>query len=647
MRPEGRPETGTRRPGGLCARLAVFVVLLSGLAVFSTAPASALEIFGLRIFGEPEADETEIVDPVAYSVTFEMGASADSELEDALKEASLLVREADRPVSGALGLIARARNDRERLVAALYEKARYNGVVTIRIAGRALDEIPPDAEFDRNGPVPVAISVDSGDVFVLGDIRLEGDAAGLAPARFGLIPGGNAESAAILKAERDMVRALKEEGRPLARVVSREVVADSATTELDLTIELEAGPVAPYGETTVEGSDKVDRDFIAYMAGLERGETYSPKDMDAARERLQNLEVFNSVSLTEAGALNPDGSIPITVNVSERKHRYFGVGATISSTDGGGIEGYWGHRNLFGRAEKLRIEGSISRIGSTANLGMLNYNAAILFEKPGVLGPPSKFISSVKASFEHPQAYDRFSVDARAGIRRDLTREQTVSAELRVEWSSVTDSFSPVVPRRHLLVSIPLEHVYDGRDNRLDPTQGHRFLINVEPTRDLFSGANFVKMRGEASIYRALDSEDRMVVAARVAAGSIVGAPLAAIPADRRFYAGGGGSVRGYAYQGVGPRDATNTPTGGRSFAEASLEMRIKINDKFGLVPFVDAGTVSAGTVPGASMWQFGAGLGFRYLTGFGPLRVDAAVPLNRRPGDPSFGVYAGIGQAF
>ena len=646
MRPPITHTTSRRRRGSLSARLALACALCAFAAPLAPLPAEALEIFGLRIFGGSDADESEVVDPLAYSVTFDAG-TADGDLRDALNEASLLVQDEGRPVSGPLGLISKARSDRERLVAALYANARYDGVVTIRIAGRPLDEIPPDAEFERNGAVPVTINIEPGERFTLGDIRLVGDAADLAPASYGLIPGGDASSGVIFKAERGMVRALKDEGRPLARVISRQVVADSASSELDVTFELEAGPIAPYGETTVEGADQVDRDFTAYMAGLEPGETYSPAELDDARERLQALEVFNSVAVSEGESLNPDGSIPISVAVSERKHRYFGVGATISSTEGGGIEGYWGHRNLFGRAEKLRIQGSISRIGKTGNLAMLNYNAGILFEKPGVLGPASKFISSVKASFEHPDAYDRFSVDARAGIRRDLTRKQTVSAEIRVEWSSVTDSFSPVVPRRHLLVSIPLEYVYDGRDNRLDPTRGQRFLVNVEPTRDLFSGANFVKMRSEASIYRSLDSDARVVLAGRVAAGSIVGAPLAAIPADRRFYSGGGGSVRGYAFQGVGPRDATGKPTGGRSFAEASLEMRIKLNDRIGLVPFVDAGTVSAATLPSLSTLQFGAGLGLRYLTPFGPLRIDAAVPLNRRPGDPSFGVYAGIGQAF
>lgn len=611
----------------------------------ASTPAAAFEIFGLRLFGSDPAEDT-VVDPLEYQLTFDTG-TADADLGDALREASLLLADEDRPVSGSLGLLSRAASEREALVAALYAQARYEGVVTITIAGTPLDEIPLDTQFDRTRPVPVTVSISPGEIFVLGDIVLAGDAAGLAPARFRLIPGGDAGSTDILRAESEMVRALKEEGRPLARVASREIVADHATNTLDVTLHLEAGPVAPYGETRVEGTEAVDREFTAYMAGLVPGRTYSPKDLDDARERLIALEVFNSVSVREAEALDAAGAIPIDVTVSERKHRYFGIGATYSSTDGGGVEGYWGHRNLFGRAEKLRIEGSISRIGAGSSFGQLNYNAGIMFEKPGVLGPASRFISSIKGNFEHPDAYEKLSVDARAGIRYDLTRQQTVSAEGRIEWSSVTDSFSPVVPRRHLLVSLPMEYVFDGRDNRLDPTEGYRFLAHAEPTYDIFSGATFVKLRGEASGYLSFSEEDRTVLAGRVAAGSIIGVGLAAVPADRRFYAGGGGSVRGYKFQGVGPRDAAGKPTGGLSFAETSVELRVKVSERFGVVPFIDAGTVSTAAFPDFSGVQFGAGLGIRYLTPLGPLRIDAGIPLNPRPGDPSFGVYAGIGQSF
>ena len=624
-------------------RLVVCVSLLQLAAGAFARPASAFELFGFKLWGsDEEKDDATIVNPIRYALTF-APATGDRALDDALKSASLMLAEKERPVSGSLGLLSKARNERELLVAALYGEARYDGVVNITIEGVPLDDIPIDAVFNTSRPVPVAIRIDPGAVFRLGNVALRGDAAHLAPARYGLLPGGDAGSNVILKAETDIVTALKEEGRPLARIAGREVVADHATRTLDVTLNVAAGPVAPYGRTSVEGTEAVDSDFVAYMTGLPPGRIYSPKEIEEARERLLALDVFSSVSVREAEALDGNGAIPMNVQVSERKHRYLGAGATFSSTEGVGLEGYWGHRNLFGRAEKLRIQGSISRIGS--GLKRLSYNAGIMFEKPGVLGPASKFTSSLKGGVEFPDAYEKRFVDARAGFSYDITRRQTLSGEVRVEWSRVTDILNPV-PKSHLLVSIPVQYVFDARDNRLDPKNGYRLLAYGEPTYDALTGAAFFKARGEASAYKAFDSDGRFVLAGRLAAGSIIGSTLANIPADRRFYAGGGGSVRGYAYQGIGPH-AGGKPTGGKSYAEASVEMRIQVTDTIGIVPFLDAGTVSTGSVPDFSDIRLGAGLGLRYKTPFGPLRIDAGVPLDRRPGDPSFGIYAGIGQAF
>ncbi len=636
----GAQDRGRKRRANLYVPAALLVASLA----MPLGEANAFDLFGVHLFGPKE--DAYIVNPLTYTVTFDTDG-ADSALKSALRDASVLLADKAKPVSGSLGLIAKARTERENLVAALYAEARYNGLVDIAIAGRPLDQIAPDADFGP-GPVPVTVSVEPGPVFTLGKISVTGDTAGIMPARYGLVPGAKANSTLVLQAQHDMVAALKEQGRPLARVASRNVVADHDTLTLDVALVLEAGPVASYGQTAVEGAKDVDSGFIAYMAGLKPGEPYDPKDLKNARDRLIGLDVFNSVVVQEADGLNADGSLPVGVTVSERKHRYFGVGATYSSTEGGGIEGYWGHRNLFGHAEKLRIHGSISRIGETGDLGQLNYNAGIMFEKPGVLGPPSKFMSSLEWASEHTDAYDSFSVDGRAGVTREIDPRQTVSGEVRATWSHVTnDPLGTPTMDRHLLVSIPLEYVYDSRNDKLNPTNGWRALAHAEPTHDLLTGASFLKMNGEASAYLAFDKQGKFVLAGRVAAGSIVGASLASIPADRRFYAGGGGSVRGYAYQGVGPEDASGQPTGGRSFAESSVEMRIAVNDKFGIVPFIDAGTVSQELVPDFSDVRVGAGLGLRYLTGFGPLRVDVGFPLNPRPGDPKFGLYAGIGQAF
>ncbi|RUV66223.1 outer membrane protein assembly factor, partial [Mesorhizobium sp. M5C.F.Ca.IN.020.14.1.1] len=426
-------------------------------------------------------------------------------------------------------------------------------------------------------------------------------------------------------------------------VTEREIIADHATSTLDVTLTVAAGPVAGYGDTTVEGTEKVDRDFTEYMTGLKRGRQYSPEEIDEARDRLLGLEVFNSVTLKEADSLDADGNIPIGVEVSERKPRYFGLGGTFSNTEGLGLEGYWGHRNLFGRAEKLRIEGAISGIGSN-ELTELNYNAGIMFEKPGVVGPASKFFAGANTVLEHPDAYDHFSVKGNTGLSYELDRQQTVSAEVALDYSKITDSFGK---HTYLIASIPLRYVFDNRDSRLNPTTGFRALAYAEPSYDILNGAAFVKLRGEGSAYQSLDAASKFVLAERVAIGSIIGAGLQDVPADRRFYSGGGGSVRGYAYQGIGPKDIDGEPIGGLSFFETSVEMRIAITDTIGVVPFVDVGTVSTNQFPDFSGMKVGTGVGLRYITPFGPLRIDAAVPLNRGPDDPHFGIYAGIGQAF
>lgn len=645
----GKQRMWACRNGSARARVVATAFLVCATLPASVCPAGAFELFGVRLWGSSNED-ADIADPLRYTATLTL-TDGDAELQKTLERASELMSGQERPVSGSLGLLSRARSDRELLIAALYRQARYGGVVNVTIAGRPIDDIPPDAVFSGE-PVAVAIDIDPGAVFTLGDVALKGDAADLAPARFGLIAGGNAGSGVILKAESDIVRALQDEGRPLAKVTGRDIVADHATQTLDVTLTVAAGPIATYGDTTVEGTEYMDSAFTGYMAGLERGRIYSPREIEDARNRLLDLGVFSSVGLSNPEALDPDGSLPINIQVSERKRRYYGAGATYSNTEGLGLEGYWGHRNLFGHAEKLRIEGSISRIGAgdgfgdNSGLNKLNYNAAILFERPGVIGPDSKFFARLKSVYEHPDAYDRFSTGAGAGVEYKFSETQALSAELSVEWEDVQDPLNPE-GKRYLLASTPLQYVFDNRDSRLDPKRGYRALAFVEPTYDIFNSGAFVKLKGEGSAYRAADKAGRFVLAARAAMGSIVGADLTDVPADRRFYAGGGGSVRGYAYQGIGPKDAEGQPIGGRSLAEASLEMRIGVTDTIGIVPFIDAGTVSTSEVPDFSDIKVGAGMGIRYVTPFGPLRVDAAVPLNRGPGDPTFGIYAGIGQAF
>ena len=620
--------------------LAVAAALACG--PLSTSSASAFELFGMKFF-ESKEDTAPVIDPVSYTLTLDPGTD-DDDLKEAIENTALLKQDEGKPVSGDLGLVIKARDDRDRILAALYEHARYGGVVKVTVNGQDLDALPPNPEFNARGAIPVTISVEPGPVFTFGEIAFSGDAEGRNPADYGLVAGARADSTLILKAGEKIVADIKAEGRPLAKLTERNATADHKTRTVDVVIAAEGGPVAPVGTVGVSGTKTVDTDFVQRYSRINAGQPYSPEALSKAAERLRQLGVFSSVTIREAESLAPDGSLPMTIEVSEGKHRYFGVGAQYSNTDGLGLQGYWGHRNLFGQAESLRIEGSVNRIGES-NIGDLDYSTAILFSKPGAFGPASTFNASLKAALVDPEAYKAFTTTAAAGVSVELSDRDTVSAGAEVMWSDVEDVFGK---NKYLTVSLPIEYVRDTRDDKLNPTKGYRFLINAKPSYEAYRGTVFSSFEGAITGYQALGAEDRVVLAGKLAAGTIIGGDqLSDIPATRRFFLGGGGTVRGYGYQEISPRNAKGELLGGRSYVAASAEARIGITETLGIVPFIDVGTVSTDEVPDFEDIRAGAGIGLRYATPFGPLRLDVAVPLRKYPDGTSFGVYAGIGQSF
>jgi translocation and assembly module TamA len=171
----------------------------------------------------------------------------------------------------------------------------------------------------------------------------------------------------------------------------------------------------------------------------------------------------------------------------------------------------------------------------------------------------------------------------------------------------------------------------------------------VTPTQSL-AGVNskpFVLAQASASTYLDLGKPGRSVLALRGVVGVSGGASQFDLPPDKRFYAGGSATVRGYKYQSIGPAFPDNKPQGGTSMAAGSVELRQRIFDSYGVVLFVDGGQVSVDALPFAGRWQIGAGMGVRYYTSFGPIRLDVALPVNPQPGSGSFEMYIGLGQAF
>lgn len=618
----------------LASRLALLGAL--GLAPAAAADgAAAFELFGKKWF-EGDAEAAPVEDPTPYRVRI---VGPDPELVRKLEADSDLVQRADKPPSGYAGLIARVRGDLRRLTGTLYEEARYGAVLDATVAGRPLAAV---GAFDPKpaGEIEVVVTVRPGREFVFGALTVRGRPDGV---ETGLVAGEPARASKVATAEERLVRAWKERGNPLVKVEDRRVVADHATGRLDVEIVLAPGPKAAFGRVRVEGAKDVNPELVAGRAGVPAGEPYDPDALRRSAKRLREMEALESVAVKEADALDADGTIPVVVHVGERKPNVIGGGVSISNTEGAAVQGWWAHRNLFGGAETLRLEAGLSRIGD-ASLTEPDFRIAGRFVKPGVVDWQTDFIATTTFLRENPEAYSRLAAQGSAGLARRFTEHLSGSAALELEQSRIRDVTGL---NDYTLAGVLTTVEWDRRDNRLDPTEGFRLLMTARPTYDLKHSTTFAGFRADASAYRALDEGKRVVLAGRVAVATVTAEDIRAVPADRRLFAGGGGSVRGFDYQTLAPRDRKGKLVGGRSLVEASGEVRAKVTETIGVAAFLDAGNAFRDAVPAPGDLRYGAGLGLRYLTGIGPLRLDVAVPLDKQRRDPDFAFYVGLGQAF
>lgn len=614
-------------------------------------PAHAFEIFGIKLFGsrDPAQEDLTIGDPQRYEVEF---AVADDDIGKKLKAASTLWADRDEPASGAAGLIAKARGDYRRLLAALYAEGRYGGTISIRIDGREASGLAPDATLSQ--PARVAVAVDPGPLFHFRQADVVNQAPPTAdrhdrvddPRDEGFAPGAVARSGAVLRAERLAVEAWRQQGYARAEIAERRVEAAHGENVIDARIAVAPGRKAHYGPVTVEGAERVDAGWIAWMTGLRHGQEYDPDDIKRASTRIARLDLFRAARFQEAEFVNDDGLLPITYIVQERLPRRFGVGGTWSSVDGGGIEAFWLHRNLFGRAERLKIEGKVAGIGQTFKPDEFTYRVGASFVKPGVYTPDTSFSASLFGDREVLEAYTRTAVTLGAGLTHEFTEE--LSGRLFATAARSRFDDDEFGRRDFMTVGLAGGLTYDSRDNAADATRGVFLETVVEPFYEFERGNPAIRATAEARAYYGFGKEARLVLAGRLKLGMLAGPPAAELPPDLLFFAGGGGSVRGYAYRNIGVTTPSGNVIGGRSLTEASIEARMRVTPSIGLVAFADAGYVGADAVPSFDdRLRVGVGGGLRYITGLGPIRLDVAVPLDRRPGDPSVAFYVGLGQAF
>ncbi|SMF58280.1 autotransporter secretion outer membrane protein TamA [Tistlia consotensis] len=571
--------------------------------------------------------------PGDESVPYEVSIAGDlpGDLQGQLEEVSQLIALQDRPPDTMAALRRRIRDDVSRLESVLHSQSYFDGKIESRV------------EADSR-PARVTLTVEPGMEYLLESYSIDyrpSDPGPKAPhdaADLELNIGMRARAEPIKQAEDRLIRRLGNHGYPYARIVQRRYLVDHARTVMDAQLTVDTGPRVDFGPLAIDGLTDVSEDYLRRIVQWPKGTVFDRREMEKVRRRIIETHLFDTVLLEPPDSPPGDGVAPVKATLAESKHRSVALGAGVTSAqDRFQLKASWEHRNLFHEGENLQL---------TAKASLLLQALSADFRKPNFLALDQSLIGQSSFSRERSDAYNALSFDNFGGLDRKLSEHWSGRAGLAFELSEITDQFSS---SRFALVGAPLTLTYDTRDNVLNPTSGIELTLGTAPwlnsdnLQDLF-----IVNEASGSTYWAPFDDDSLVLAARGRFGTLTLADNREVPATKRFYAGGA-SLRGYQFRSVGPLDSEGDPTGGLSVLEGGLELRFRFLDDYGIVPFVDGGQVYDQRLPDLGQdLQWAAGIGFRYFTSIGPLRLDLAFPLNPRPGiDDFFQFYLSIGQAF
>jgi translocation and assembly module TamA len=572
-----------------------------------------------------------------YQVSIAVDGPDAEDLTPLLQGVSQLASLEATPPFSRLGLSRRVESDRSRFDQALRSRGYYGARVAVQVA-----EAPPDG-----GLAQVTIAADPGTVYGLARVVVEyrdlADRAGLPEdlEATGLILGDPARSADIIAAQERLDLALRRAGRPLAKVVDRRAVVDHRSRTMEITYVVDAGPPAAFGALNVEGLTSVKRRLLERMVPWTEGDRYDEEVVREFRKRLAQSRLFATIRLGPSDAVGADGRVPMDLEVTEAAHRTVALGAAYATDGGPGVTARWEHRNLLGGGEKFRAD----LVGA-----LYEQSLELSFRRPYFPDSRQSLIAGARVAREDLTAYTGVLGETSLGLEREMGEHWRVSAALAGEYADlVWHGDGRDESRGHALAGLPMTAERDDTDNLLNPTEGSRLALSFLPYAGMVDGTAtaFATFEAKGATYYEV-IEDRLVLAGRARLASLAGADLDVIPPNHRLYAGGGGSVRGFGHDMIGPLDSGGDPTGGKSAAEIGFETRIKVTETIGLVPFIEGGLVNADPWPTLDEEiRWGAGLGVRYYTDFGPLRADIAIPLNPRNEDDWFQVYFSLGQAF
>lgn len=547
-------------------------------------------------------------------------------------------------------LSARAREDSELLDRLLRNYGYYDGYV--------LRSVGTDTKSDgSSGSNPeVRFDIVPGAQYKFGAIDLGSlpqapDYTALRKS-FEIWPGDPVLADKIVQENYDLDKALGETGYPFASIGGPSLLIDHARQEGDLTLPVEPGGRYRFGSVISSDPDFLSSKHLQRIARFDPGDIYKRSDEMDLRRAILATGLVSSVTIsrreTRPPAAGQDGEVALDIELAKAPLRTIAGTIGYGSGEGIRVEGSWEHRNLFPPEGALRVRGIA---------GTREQLAGVTFRRNNWRGRDKILTIDAYATNIDRDAYEAHTASLLATYERvsTLLFQKPLTWSVGVEVVATDEREASLrgisTPRNtYFVAALPMRAMIDTSDSLLDPTHGFRLGGRISPEISSQGGtqSTYARTQIDASYYQPMG--EKVVIAARTRLGSILGTGLENVAPSRRFYAGGGGSVRGYGYQKIGPRNDVGDPNGGRSLVEFSLEARVKtgmFGGALSVVPFFDAGSVDRSNTPSFSDMRYGAGIGLRYNTGFGPIRIDVATPLNPGPGDSPVAVYVALGQAF
>lgn len=568
---------------------------------------------------------TALAQPSGVDYHVRLRGTGNHGVEKTIKESILTFRLEKRPPATIGQLRRRINGDLPRVKTILESQGYYDAIVSAHI----------DTERD---PLRVTFQIEAGERYRFRRVELQFSGAtdaALYEIKSMLRPDSRVIAERVFEEQQRILALVRRQGYPFPSLNKRQVTVDRDHKKVDLVLAFKVGEASVYGEVEVVGLASIHPTYIQRQLPWKRGDAYDAKQLDDFEKKLLSTGLFGTARIEPRPGADGTHAIPIQVALTERDHRTirFGVGYSDIGMDG---KIRWEHRNAFGRGEHLETV----LVWSEIELG-----AQISLTRPGFLRANQSIRLNLDASHETPDAYDSKKARATTMVLRDFTPQIQAGLGVGYQDSRVVQLISN---ERYGHVFFPLQIVLDHRDDKLNPVRGSHLFGRTAYYKDTLASDSFQKTFLEGRHYLTLWEKYRLSSALRLTLGSISGASVENIPANERFYAGGGGSIRGYAYQAVGPA-LVGTPLGGDKLLEFSAELRLQPGARLGYALFLDGGSVYNSFAPNFSpSLRYGAGMGLRFFTGIGPLRVDVAYPLNPDSTQRErVQFYISLGQAF